>query len=114
MELFKPEDFNAISPYDNCREQISYVANKILNDYLETLPLVYSDHSDHWTNDHIKDDTHQARLIDIQECKPKECVHVGYLTNGDIILPTYPAQVPEPKYKCKYCKIDLEITWSAK
>jgi hypothetical protein len=109
MNLFKPEDFNQISPYTDCKDKIAFIANRILTEHLETLPLVYTDTEYIWCDYKVSNTKRFARLIDIQELKPKVCEHEPnnyhpYAANFGI----------KKDNKCKYCGIELQATWTAK
>jgi hypothetical protein len=86
MNLFKPEDFIRYDGHDmSMREPLEHwqraeaarKANEILNAYLETLPKVYGVMDglvirQAFTAGQATEDTHSARLIDIQPLEEKK------------------------------------------
>lgn len=90
--IFKPEDFYVwakdmemgMDPLSG-PERLSRVANNIFDKWLESQPRVTTDkyhkigHAS-WSQDDgigfVKTVTHSARLVCIEEIKPKECQHI--------------------------------------
>ena len=103
LELFKHNDFKTeiyFSDYD----LIHIKANKILNSYLQTLPVVYGSESqvDYvWTKQITETDTHQARLICVEEIKPENCEHRGISNNG----------IHHAEWICSKCGKKLKAKW---
>lgn len=115
---FKPEDFHqlfhimyatttGVSPEDFAHE-----ANRLLDEYVKTLPEVHahaipgSPFPDYnWFTEFQSQDTHRARLWDVQEIKPKKCQHEAECKSLLTSLP------PQPVYTCRHCGKRLVAEW---
>lgn len=91
--IFKPEDFYVwakdmemgMDPLSG-PERLSRVANNIFDKWLESQPIVYGrlENGNFFVPDPklgvrsgtLAPDTHSARLVCIEEIKPKECQHI--------------------------------------
>lgn len=118
-DYFKPKDFLDTKGCQSYPvETIASIANEKLNALIGSMPVVYSyNGEDDWffpTKQDYPNVTHMARIAFIQEIVKKPCEHVPYVANDNIILTTYPAQYPEPIFKCKRCNVELKAEWSAK
>ncbi len=132
--IFTPEDFKATEKtegfgFDTNQGQrnaffAAEKANEILNKLIESWPVVYGfvnkegvDFGSSLINKghpFFTASTHTARLAFIEEIKPKCEKHEPFNINEGIILPSYPAQVPEPIWKCARCGVELIAEWRAK
>lgn len=107
MELFKHDDFNDCW----CKDDIAYAANKKLNDYLASCPVVYGQgveamKSAIWCMNgpdfEVYRHTHKARLFGIEEIK-KDCKHE----------PDWEEEGTGRPY-CIHCNVELVAEWRAK
>lgn len=106
---FKPEDFE-FNAFYNERYQAADIANRLLQSWLDAAPVVYKDCVDGGVNGWFgpsfcaEDATHRARLVCIEELKPKVCnhepiaMHMVLLSEG---------------IKCQHCGKKLTATWKA-
>lgn len=120
IEFFKPEDFGVMRDDETSWLYVSEVANKKLNDYLESCPVVYGHgveamKSANWCMNgpdfEVYKHTHKARLFGIEEIK-KDCKHepMGYYDlNG-----TKHIDAVKKESRCTFCGVELVATWSEK
>ena len=95
-EIFKPEDF--------LRFEITDLANKKLNELIESWPVVYGDKDSPnpiWSK--RTGATHTARIAFIEEIVKEPCRHEPDFSNRRYVSP-----------KCRLCGVDLQATWSEK
>lgn len=116
---FKTGDFNIIE-----NDLAAAMAQDIFDKWLEIQPMVYGHFDPNKLNGRIPaywgpsegdrfNDTHSARLVCIEEIKPKECEHepVSY-SNGCITMP-----LDELRWflannaECKKCRKKLKAKW---
>lgn len=114
-EFFKPEDFKGlfhepvVDPYISIYIQ---AANKKLNEYLESCPVVLQEKDNSkWVIDYGVYRMHffskKARLFGIEEIKKEKCEHIPH--QQVFIEGSY-----SQKFKCKLCHVELIATWSEK
>lgn len=125
LELFKPEDFKQ----DNAmfefilggkpaieKTRAAEIANKILNDYIETLPKVYGGGSKwkDWGEDKLLGALRVARLICIEEIKPKEpCKHERFFMGKSVSVDEVGNQGSDGNYfLCLDCNKTLKPNWT--
>lgn len=122
LNLFKPENFMRMGDdLESIPFHASRKANKILNDYIETLDKVWcrnQNGSTYWVDRDYEDDSEviaTARLICIEEIKPKECEHEPADVTCDIPRGSPLDHTVVFKWgvaKCKYCNKTLKPNWS--
>ncbi len=122
LEIFKPSDFDKLiydqytwEPTDTLKPILCEFVNRKIQDYIETLPILYgyssdlSGNSGAWTSVGI-DSTHKARIICIEEIK-RECEH--YSSSFIMSNPRPHKGLPVPEVICDKCGLKLKATWSA-
>lgn len=103
VELFKPEDFDGAECYSN-------FANKKLQKYLESCPVVYGYRYETGAIEckhHKSDgDNFKARLAFIEEL-PKPCKHEPRIISGK----DFGVSIFLQNNTCRYCGVKLEAEW---
>lgn len=115
VNIFKPEDFK--HEMHVTYEGAANSANEKLNALIESWPVVYSYSGENdWfisrrSDGHI---THKARVSFIEPIVRETCKHEPIEIENNIVIATNPPQYPPKKYKCRYCGVELQATWSEK
>lgn len=109
LNLFKPIDFYNIQwEGTSVSEYLAILANKILNDYIESLPLIYGNtlenNMDRWLPIRESFSVNQARLICIELIEKKECEHM-------MIHYKYSNSNPVTTGVCMNCHKKLKAVW---
>ena len=114
---FKPEDFaedklfggysdrSMSNDVQKAREkQYAEIANRLLDEYVIRLPEVYNHRGSGqgWSTRTERNDTHRARLWDMQELRPTVCEHE----------PSPVAEMTNQEYVCRHCGKRLKATWT--
>jgi hypothetical protein len=107
--LFKPEDFEPPYGKDIAPSIAAELANKKLNELIESWPVVYRSQIpeyDDWGNKKMLGHTQKARLAFIEPIVKKECEH----------RPKFTASHKGMLFKntCEKCGVELTATWSEK
>jgi len=110
---FKPEDFGGNTSFIN-PQFAADLAQDIFDKWLSEQRLCYTDDklSDGkfgWWHGIKSQSIYQARLVDIQEIKPKVCEHEPtryYMKEGNVEVSVYSAD-------CRICGAKLQATWRA-
>ena len=130
LMLFNPEDFkqpNFLTEFifngspSIEKTRAAEIANKILNDYIETLPKVCGNTTERgyaWLTSSPVCESHTARLICIEEIKPKICEHkmfrVREISCAEVDKATgqITGTSPYNEYICLDCNKILKPNWS--